>query len=169
MREKTTARNPPSPRSKADTEKLLYELQVHQIKLEMQGEELLRAKEEAERAKEKYEDLFEFAPAGYFNLDRRGTVLSANLTGARLLGIDRSRLIGQNYQRYLSGYDLPAFEAFLAKIFETGEKQVCEATLLKAADGELFFTHIEAIASRSGAQCRVMLTDITARRRAEEA
>ena len=65
-------------------------LQVHQIELEMQNEELKRARMEAEEASEKYYDLFDFAPAGHFLWDHDGRILEVNLAGAALLGLDRS-------------------------------------------------------------------------------
>ncbi|MHB8205321.1 MAG: PAS domain-containing protein, partial [Desulfomonilaceae bacterium] len=74
-------------------EAIIHELQVHQVELEMQNEELHRAQVEADRSRERYLDLFDFAPVGYFTLDKNALVLEANLTGADLLGIERISLI----------------------------------------------------------------------------
>jgi len=72
-----------------DPLRLLHELQVHQIELEMQNEELRQARSEVETALEKYADLYDFAPVGYVSLDPVGTIRSANLTGAGLLNVER--------------------------------------------------------------------------------
>ena len=72
----------------ADTQRLLQELQIHHIELELQNEELKQSKAEADAALEKYTDLYDFAPVGYFSLDEQGVILELNLTGAVLLGID---------------------------------------------------------------------------------
>ena len=78
-------------RTEAETQRLVHELQVHQIELEMQNEELQTARDEVASGLEKYSDLYDFAPVGYLTLDPEGRVLEANLTCASLLGIDRSR------------------------------------------------------------------------------
>src|ERR1035441_6500085 len=77
----------------ADSRRLLHELQVHQIELEMQNAELRQARDELEVALENYTDLYDFAPAGYFTLATDGTIRQVNLTGAHLVGIERSRLV----------------------------------------------------------------------------
>jgi hypothetical protein len=71
------------PRSEADAQRTLHELEVHQVELEMQNAELQAARDEAETALEKYTDLYDFAPVGYFSLDQAGLILEVNLTGAK--------------------------------------------------------------------------------------
>ena len=80
-------------RTEADLQRLVHELQVHQIELEMQNDELQQARNEIEVGLEKYSDLYEFAPVGYVTLDREGTIQEANLTATSLLGVERSRLL----------------------------------------------------------------------------
>ena len=70
-------------KSKADTVRVLHELEVHQIELEMQNAELQKARDELEVALEKYTDLYDFAPVGYFSIDESGVILEANLKSAR--------------------------------------------------------------------------------------
>src|SRR5271165_517382 len=84
-----------SERTSHNTERLVQELQIHQIELELQNEQLEQARAETEAALERFTDLYEFAPAGYFTLDLDGTIQQANLTGARLLRMDRSRLVNR--------------------------------------------------------------------------
>ena len=76
-----------------EIQKLVHELQMHQIELDMQNEELRRSQGETEAAWAKYADLYDFAPIGYFTFDPQGVILEANLTGARLLGVERGSLL----------------------------------------------------------------------------
>ena len=79
----------------------LHELRVHQIELEMQNEELRRTQEELETARERYFDLYDLAPVGYFTLNEEGVFLETNLTAARLLGVSRNTLIRQPITRFI--------------------------------------------------------------------
>ena len=76
-------------------QKLIHELQIHQIELEMQNEELQLARVAMETGLEKYSDLYDFAPVGYMTLDRDGRIREINLTATALFGIERSRLMGR--------------------------------------------------------------------------
>ena len=81
--------------------KLVHELQVHQIELEMQNEDLRHTHAELEESRTKYADLYDFAPVGYFTFDKNGLICEANLTGARLLGIERGLLIKKPFSQYI--------------------------------------------------------------------
>src|SRR5512145_1072488 len=83
------------PLTRADTWRVVHELQVHQIELEMQNEELMRARAEVEEAYRQYTDLYDFAPVGYFTLGQDGTIRQVNLAGANLLGVERDKLINR--------------------------------------------------------------------------
>jgi len=80
-----------------ESARLVHELEVHQIELEMQNEELQRTRARAEALLVQYTDLYDFAPTGYFNLAADGTILAVNLTGARLLGIERAQLLNRRF------------------------------------------------------------------------
>ena len=75
--------------SAADAQRTLHELEVHQIELEMQNDELQKTRDELEVALEKYTNLYNFAPVGYFSIDESGVIQEMNLTGAVLLGIEK--------------------------------------------------------------------------------
>lgn len=160
------------PRTDADTQRLLHELQVHQVELEMQNAELQGARDQMEALLEKYTDLYDFAPVGYFSMDEQGLILEVNLTGAALLRVERSRLINRRLQRFVASTSRPIFLAFLEKVFAEPGKQVCEASLLHE-DGTPFWGDLQAASAASlrGARrwCRVAVSDITALKRAEEA
>jgi PAS domain S-box-containing protein len=151
----------------ADTQRLVHELQVHQIELEMQNEELQQARDEMEAGLEKYSDLYDFAPVGYLTFDREGTIREANLASASLLGIERSRLVKQRFGLCVSAADRPAFDAFLTRVFESKAREFCEVTLLNEGRPPVQ-VRIEAAVAASGRECRAVLEDITEHKRAEE-
>jgi PAS domain-containing protein len=122
------------PESEADSRRLFHELQVHQVELEMQNVELQEARDRLEVLLEKYTDLYDFAPVGYFSLDEQGLILEANLTGAALLGVERFRLINRRLLGFVVPASRPVFLAFLERAFAGSGKQFCEAELLRAGD-----------------------------------
>jgi PAS domain-containing protein len=127
LRAKTVEARPP--RTEAESQRLLHELEVHRIELEMQNAELRQAREEVETALEKYTDLYEFAPVGYFTLDRDGTIRAANLAGAGLLGVERSRLIDRRFGLFVADEARLLFSELLGKVFASQGKEFCEVTL----------------------------------------
>lgn len=155
-----------------DAERILHELQVHQIELELQNEELKQAKAEVDAGLEKYTDLYDFAPIGYFSLDEQGRILEVNLTGAALLGLERSRVVDRRFQLFVAPPSRPTFHAFLAKVFEGQIKEGCEVALLNE-HGPAFWADLQAksaISPRSGVKwCRVTVMDVTARKQVEAA
>lgn len=118
-------------RSQTDARALVHELQVHQVELEMQNEALRRAQAEAQDAQQKYTELFDFAPVGYFVVDQDGLIREANLAGAALLGRERNRVSGQSFAKFIAPDCRPRFAAFWSHLRETDTKQSCELTLLK--------------------------------------
>jgi PAS domain S-box-containing protein len=157
----------PTDLSPEELQRTLHELRVHQIELEMQNEELRRAQAEIDAARARYFDLYDLAPAGYCTLSEQGLILEANLTLATLLGLARAVLIQQPVSRFVLNEDQDIHYLHRRKLFETLEPQDCELRLLKP-DGEPFWAHLKATAARGedGASiCRVMITDITERKR----
>jgi PAS domain S-box-containing protein len=147
--------------TKADTQRLVHELQVHQIELEMQNEELVQSREELEAVLRKYTDLYDFAPVGYITLARDGAIHQANLAAAKLLGVERDELIQRRLGLFVSRPFRLAFSDFLEKVFASQENENCEIFLQKDS-----WIHMQAI-SADGQECRATLTDITERKRAE--
>jgi len=163
--EKTTGLKPP--RINQETRKLVHELEVHKIELEMQNSELLRARDEVDTALELYADLYNFAPIGYLTLNRTGDINAVNLAGAKLLDTVSAGLIGRRFMLYISLNDRPLFADFLEKVFASQGKESSELTLTRK-DNHLCIVQIDAVASASGKECRLALIDITGRRRAED-
>jgi PAS domain S-box-containing protein len=149
----------------------LHELRVHQIELEMQNEELRRAQAELDAVRAQYFDLYDLAPVGYLVLSEQGLILEANLTAATLLGEARGALVKQPISRFILPEDRDIYYRHRKQLFETSEPQECELRMVNK-DGTTFWAWLEATVAQDadGAfVCRVMLSDITERKRGEEA
>jgi PAS domain S-box-containing protein len=155
---------PPPPRTEADATRLLHELQVHQIELELQNAELQEARDKVETLLETYTDLYHFAPVGYFSVDEQGLILEVNLTGAALLGIERSRLTNQRLQGFVDPPSRKILLAFLKKIFASPGKHICELPLLNERSIP-FWADLQAASAdtATGARkwCRIAISDLT--------
>ncbi len=101
----------------ADVKKLLHELQVHQIELEMQNEELREANETAETALKKYTMLYDFAPMGYFTVEKDGSISELNFTGAEMLGEKRFSLLNSNFKLFVAEGSRSEFNRFFQQGF----------------------------------------------------
>jgi len=156
----------PPPTTQADTRRLVHELEVHQIELEMQNEELVRARAGLEALLSRYTDLYDFAPAGYFTLARDGAIHHVNPAGANLLGVERGALINRRFGVFVSARSRTTFNTFVEKVFGSRQKETCEVAFQKDGSAPLW-VHIEAIAE-DGQECRAVALDITERKRAEE-
>lgn len=143
-----------------DVKRLVHELQVHQIELEMQNEELHHANERAEIALKKYTMMYDFAPMGYFTLDHNGIILELNFTGAELLGDRRFTLINRNLKFFVSAKTLPIFNNFLSIVYLSKSKESCEVKL--GSDPEnLYHVYMEAIVTGEDGKCLLSVVDIT--------
>jgi len=158
------------PKPAADAQRLLHELQVHHVELEMQNAELQEARDRMEAQLEKYTDLYDFAPVAYFSLDDQGRIMEVNLTGANLLGVERSRLISRRLQQFVVPTSRPDFLRFLEQVFAGARKPACEAVLAKP-DGAPFWVNFHGTsalsASSSQPWCRVAVSDLTSLKQAE--
>lgn len=154
--------------SESDALKLIHELQVYRIELELQNEELTLAKEKAaDLAAEKYSELYDFSPSGYYTLCRDGKIIKLNLSGASMLGKERSRLINNLFSFYVSDETKPIFNHFLSQVFRYDTKASCEVTL-RIKNVEPIYVHLSGIVSGNKDECLVTATDITCRIQAEE-
>jgi two-component system cell cycle sensor histidine kinase/response regulator CckA len=168
-KQKRTLRSEPGgPLPTADKQRLVHELQVHQIELEMQNEELSRASAQAEVAADKFSNLYDFAPVGYLTLDRKGAIRQVNLRGARLLGLERARLLNRRLALLVAEADRLALSDFLESVFGGEAKKHCEVTLPRAGSQPLV-VQIEGTRSAEEQECRAVLFDLTERKQAEAA
>ncbi len=155
-----------APSTPEGLQRLIQELEVHQIELEMQNEELQEARSKLERSLAQYTDLYDFAPVGYFTLDQSGIILNVNLTGTRMVKMARSKVLNQRFDRFIHTEDQTAFSSFLAKVCHSRDLEYIELTLQKEGHGELY-AHVEAIASEDKKECRLALVDISVQKKAE--
>lgn len=153
-----------------DARSLIHELQVHQIELEMQNEELRMAQKELEESRDRYSDLYDFAPVGYFSLDKKGLIIEVNLTGAKKLGEERNFLIKKPFSLFISPGSKDVFYLHLRQVFSTGVPQTCELKLVDKKGAQLD-VQLESLSAQeeNSSNCRTAMSDITDRKIAEEA
>ena len=162
--------NLPDDASAEDTRRLIHELRVHQIELEMQNEELRKTQVQLEESSSQYADLYDFAPVGYVTVDEQGLIREANLTAASQLGTERARLGKSVFPSYVLEQDKEKFRLHIARVFKTRERQTCEARL-RARDGEEFYARLESIfveTANGRCLCRTSIIDISRSKIAEQ-
>ena len=157
--------------SEVDVRKLAHELQVHQIELEMQNDELRKAQMVIEESRQKYSYLYDFSPVGYFTVDENGLILEANLTGASMLSIERSVLIGKHLSMFIAKEDQDKYYLHRKALFKDSGCMACDLRMVRN-DGTEFYTRIECAVAQDGKenswQCRTVIIDITERKRIEK-
>lgn len=150
-------------------ERLVHELEVHQTELEMQNEELRRTQFDLAAARDRFVDLYDFAPVGYFTLNSEGVVIEANLTGAAILGKERKALLGRGFARFVAPAQAGSWHMHLDRTLQGGAAGRIELTLQRKA-GDGFQAQLDCLRVEqpgAPAQLRVTLTDITQRKLAE--
>jgi len=154
-----------------DIQRLVHELQVHQIELELQNEELRHAQVELEDSRQKYVDLYDFAPVGYFTFDAKGVIVEVNLAGAALVGIERRHLIGRGFSAFLDDENQRTFYLHRQEVMDTGKRQGCELKLLKkdGSQSNVFMKTIVKLSPKGEKhEFRSAVTDITEKIKANE-
>ena len=151
-------------------EKLAHELHAHQIELESQNEELRRTQSDLAAARDRYLDLFDFAPVGYFTLDRSGVILECNLTGAALLGGHRAVLKGCSFSRFVSPSDGDRWHLFTREVLGEDGPHRIELALCGADNPEAWHGQVDCqqmVLPGQELTLWVTLTNITDRVRAD--
>ena len=115
----------------SEDDEYIHELRVHQIELELQNEELRDAQIKLEDSRHKYFDLYNFAPVGYFTLDKDGIILDVNLKGAALLGVERRNLNKSTFIQYITPEHRNIFHHHMMNVLNTGLEQTLDIKLLK--------------------------------------
>jgi len=153
-----------------EVRRLVQELQVHQIELEMQYEELLLAQTEAQAARAEYVDLYDFAPVGYFSLSDTGVIEQLNFCASKQLGTVRKRLVGRRFALFVAPSVRLEFGQFLARVLSAEITQSTELALLRE-DGTLFYGQLEGlrVETPTGPRCRLAVLDTTSRHEATAA
>lgn len=153
----------------ADAEllKIVHELEVYQIELELQNEELKLAREQSEITAQKYTSLYDFAPIGYFTLSKAGKILDLNLSGAKMLGNVRANLKHLPFKRFIPESLQATFGFFLEKAFKNKTQATIELELMSGKD-DLRVVQLTAITEdQHEDHCLLTILDITDRKKAE--
>jgi len=150
-------------------DRLLHELRVHQIELEMQNEELRRALVEVDAARDRYFDLYELAPVGYLTMNAKGLILEANLTAATLLGEPRGALVHQPFSRFILPEDLGTYFHHRTRLLGNHERQAFDLQMLTKS-GSVSWLRLETTQAKdaSGAQLiRATLSNVSKHKQVE--
>ena len=150
--------------------RVLHELRVHQIELEMQNEELRRTQKALDASQQRYFDLYYLTPVGYLIVSKQGLVIEANLTATYLLGAVRRELFKQRISRFILKDDQGIYYRKRKDLFESGTQQKCELRMVKKDTTSFWVQLVLAVAIDKGGAplCRIVLNDITERKLAEE-
>lgn len=168
--EEHLARAPGTTMPAASAEKLLHELHVHQIELEMQNEHLRLTHLELEESRDRYKDLYELAPIGYLTLNHGGMIDEINLTGSTLLGVARNKLLHHRFAPCVAPDDSDDWYLFFLSVLKNDNTLRCELTLQRG-DGSRFYAHLDCLRLKKEGrepEVHIVLTDITDRKLAEK-
>jgi PAS domain S-box-containing protein len=166
--------------------KLVHELQVHQVELKLQNDELRQAQIAMEKSRDRYADLYDFAPIGYLTLNREGMISEINLTGGDMLGVVRKKLLNRRFSQFVTTQDRDRWYQHFASVLKHDQRQRCEL-VFQREDGMLFDAQLDSVkvshsvrpgefADSSSPQMeadgivtvRIAITDISERKRAED-
>lgn len=147
--------------SDADRSKLLHELQVHQIELEMQNQALRDAYNEINDSLLRFRELYDLAPVAYYTLDRSGAIIKANALGGRLLASTSGEVLGFHLSIFVSPEQTETFADFLFRVFRQRTLETCQMTLVRPKGIPSVHVQMEGIADEAGETCRLVVTDLT--------
>ncbi len=185
MNKKLPERNPPLLRTAAEAqlatarltaapirpaEEILHELQVHEIELEMQNESLRQTQQSLEESRDRYVDLYDFAPVGYLTLTREALICETNLTCAAMLRVDRRKLVHRRFAHFVAAEDLDLWYRHFLHVAVHGKKQRCELTLQRG-DGSRLYVQMDCAYQANDGEAptiRIAIADHTERKHAEE-
>ena len=146
--------------SEADSQRLIHELEVHQIELEMQIHELELEQAKLEDSLTSYMEIYDFAPIGYLTLSQELEISKFNLLGANMLGKEHLHLLGSCFVNYVSNDSIPILDLFIKKVFASNVKEWCEVTILASNDLPKHVL-LSGIAIEDEKKCLMSMTDIT--------
>ncbi len=157
-----------TPERDAERERLMHELEVHETELESQNEELRYTRSLLEESRDRYADLYDFAPVSYLTLDERGFIRGINLTGAALLGAERARILGMPLTRYTAQDDIPKLREYLGQCWDKKESVSTDLHLNVPEHPGLQVQLVSIVRSEArGPIIRMTILDNTERKQAE--
>lgn len=151
-------------------EELIHDLQIHQVELEIQAEELKQARFTIEESRDKFLDLYEFAPVGYITLSNEAIILQANLTSATLFQIERKKLVQSRFRSWIHLSDRETWDHFFSVLLHRDLK-FTETCLLQRKDGSVFPARLEGINltnNPDNPSIRIAISDISDLKKAEQ-
>jgi PAS domain S-box-containing protein len=158
--------------SPVEIRELVYELDTHQIELEMQNEELRKTQAELLDTHERFFDLYHNAPVGYFTLSENGQIQEANETGARMFGVHRNHLIKQPFSTFIHDEDQDQYYRSHHAVVTAKTHETCKVRIKKTEEKEVWVAleimPRNAIDEVTTDELRVVITDITKRHEAQE-
>ncbi len=153
--------------SQSELYRLIHEVEVHEIELQLQNHELQRATNLATINSEKYTQLFDFAPTGYFVLSREGDIIASNHNGRKILGREYQNLINQRFPLLISDESRPIFTKFLSDIFKKKDKGSCIVSI-SIEDKLPVYGHITGLVDEKTENCLINIIDISSLKLSEK-
>lgn len=154
----------------ADLQRLVHELHVHQVELEMQNEALRVANAAIEEDLACFTELCEAGPVGYFCVTQDGTIERVNLAGAGLIGLSGPRAAGQRLGAYVANASLPTFNAFLEQVFAGARRRFCEVAFRPRDAGAAPVTvRMEGVLNAATRRGHVAVINVSEQKRIEQA
>lgn len=153
---------------------LIHELQVHQIELEMQNKELQQTQKKLKTSKQKYSNLYDFAPVSYLTLDKDAKILKANVTTCEKFGIARDNFVNRSFYDFINEDDRDLLYLHLQKVFDKKGQKSCELRLKIPENNEKSEWFHGLVKSNAfddldgNTLCRSVIIDITERKEAQE-
>ena len=140
----------------------LHELRLHQTELESQNENLRQTRIGMEKSRDRYADLYDFAPAAYLTISREGLIFEANLTCAALFGVEHKKLIQHRFDRFVAVNEQDRWQLFFLNVLQGSEQQSCELAL-KRGDGSVFYARLDCrhMETCGVSSLRIVLFDVT--------
>jgi len=158
---------------------------VHQVELKMQNDELRKAQIAMEESRDRYVDLYDFAPIGYLTLTREGMISELNLTAGDMLGVERKKLLARRFSQFVADEDRDRWYIHFASVLKHDQRQRCELAFQRE-DGSRFHAQLDSqkaghspssdepdkpsslpIENKGTRSVRIAVTDITSLKQAE--
>lgn len=153
-----------------DQQKLIEELQIHQIELEMQNDELINKQLLVEETKQKYIDLYDFAPIGYLTLDEDKRIVELNLTATQMFNSEKSFLLDKPFNIFVDQISYTTFNNHINNVLNSQKKHTCELKL-KTEDTLPTYIRMDSVmfyGNNDEKYIRIAVIDITKQRIIED-
>jgi len=152
-----------------EARRLVHELRVHQIELEMQNEALRESQLAVDAVRARYFDLYDMAPVAYCTVSEQGLIWQTNLAAASLFDLTRNALLNQPFSRRIFPEDQDIYYLGRRRLASSGESQCFDLRLIKG-DGQTFWASLTLATGQDidgKPETRIVLSGISARRDTE--